>query len=59
LGILEGTVATDLSTTATTIDYHLIIGGLIHEIFDDVLIIVGVASAIKLASLSVLAGDSR
>ena len=58
LRILKGTVAADLSATPTAIDYHLIIGGLVGEIFHQVVIIVGVASIIKLASFPPLVDDS-
>jgi len=58
LRVLKGTVAADLSTTPTAIDYHLIIGGLVGVIFYHVVIIVEVASTIKLASFPPLADDS-
>jgi len=59
LGILKGAVAADLPATPATIDYHLIIGGIVNEIFYHVVIIVGVASTIKFAPFPVLAGDPR
>jgi hypothetical protein len=59
LRVLKGTVAADLSATPTAIDYHLIIGSIVHEIFRHVVIIIGVASTIKFAPFPLLAGDSR
>jgi len=59
LRALERAVAANLPATPTTIDYHLIIGRFVQEIFHHMLIIVGVAPAIKLASFPLLAGDPR
>jgi len=58
LRVLERTVAANLPATPITIDYHPIIGRFIEEIFHHVLIIVGVAPTIKLASFPLLAGHS-
>jgi len=57
--VLEGTVAANLSATPTAIDYHLIVGRLVGEIFRHVLIIVGIVSTIKLTSFPPLADDPR
>lgn len=59
LRVLKRTIAADLSTTPTTIDYHLVIYGFASEIFHRVLIIVSVASTIKLPPFPSPADHSR